>query len=291
MQGSKIRWTGNSWNPVSGCVQLSPGCDHCYALTFSERQRGTPAFPFGFDPRRKENHLHDPTKWKTGLYIFVNSMSDLFLGANEPGHQLHVEADGSPFYFGRDYLDEIFDEMLRNPQHVYQILTKRPRVMLEYLTGRSRDWVRPTNFKGIDIGLGYLERRGLDALPDNIWPGTTIESDAFTWRAKVLRRIPATNRMISAEPLLGPLPSLDLTGITWLIVGGESGPGFRTMDLEWARELRAMCADSGTAFYFKQSSAIRTEMGIELDGERVEEYPPGFNASGRAAPVIGRLAL
>lgn len=266
-----IRWTNKVWNPVSGCIQITPGCDHCYAKTLAEKRRGTPAFPVGFDPVLKANRLHDPDKWRDPSMIFVNSMSDLFLGTSEVetffGDALPWEgpADDDPglIYWTHQYVDEVFDVMLRNPRHTYQVLTKRPRNMAAYFNGPD----------------GYLARRGLDALPDSIWPGVTIEEDRFAWRARVLASIPAPIHMISAEPLLGPLPSLNLDGIEWVIVGGESGPGFRAMDHEWARDLRDRCAEAEVAFFFKQSSAYRTEMGQELDGERFEQWPVRIHGS------------
>lgn len=135
------------------------------------------------------------------------------------------------------------------PNLTFQILTKRPNRIKHHLPA---DW-----------GEGY----------PNVWLGISIESDHYAYRADTLRRVPAAIRFISGEPLLGPLPSLDLTGIHWLIVGGESGPGYRPMATEWARDLRDKAEASGTAFFFKQSSAPRTEMGIELDGEIIRQYP------------------
>ena len=241
MGDTKIRWTNKSWNPTSGCVQISAGCDHCYAKDLAERFRGSPAYPVGFDPIMKPNHLDDPRKWKVPQSIFVNSMSDLFVGA-----------------FPTDYIDAIFDVMLEVDRHVYQVLTKRPRRMRDYLNGSE----------------GFLARRNLQMLPEHIWPGVTIENDLMTFRADVLREISAPVRMISAEPLLTPLPSLDLAGIGWVIVGGESGKGFRPMDHAWASDLRDRCVDAGVPFYFKQSSARQSERGQLLNGtERWEQRP------------------
>lgn len=270
-----IRWTSKTWNPVSGCIQITPGCDHCYAKQLAEQRRGTPAFPVGFDPVLKANRLHDPSHWKEPAMIFVNSMSDLFLGTREVVKDREdadaLIKDGGPWYWSRDYLDAVFDEMRANPRHVYQVLTKRPRLMLAFFVGSA-------------ISEGYLSRRGLQAVPDYIWPGTTIENDSFTWRANVLREIPARVRMISAEPLLTALPSLDLTGLGWVIVGGESGSGFRPMPHEWAADLRDRCLAAGVPYFFKQSAAYRTEMGQELEGERWEQYPD-------VKPDATRLAL
>lgn len=261
-----IRWTDSTWNFFTGCTQISAGCDHCYALTIAEKYRGLASFPVGFDPMVRPHKMRDPAKWKTPRQVFVNSMSDIF-------HPAFIDARDEA---GELYLDRAFDLMLDVDRHIYQVLTKRPKRMRDYLVGGNDiAWKlppvgsgRPTLWRD-----GYLARRGLTEVPEHIWIGSTIESDLFTFRADVLREIPAVNRMISAEPLLGPLPSLDLTGITWLIVGGESGPGFRPMDHEWARQLRDAAHEAGTPFYFKQSSGYRTELGQLLDGERWEERP------------------
>lgn len=245
MKETKIRWAGSSWNPMTGCTKVSPGCDHCYAETLALRL-GPPAFPNYFEPTFKPYRLGQPRGWSPRR-IFVNSMSDVH-------HAAFPDAE----------IDQVYDAMAAVPKHDYLVLTKRPGRMLRYLVG-SR------------IGAGWLERRGLAEVPAHIWLGTSIESDKFTTRATVLRQIPVPIRFLSLEPLLGPLPSLDLAGISWVIVGGESGAGYRPMDHAWARELRDRCqiARGGrqVAFYFKQSSAYRSEQGQLLDGERWEQYP------------------
>lgn len=237
MQDTKIRWATDTWNPMTGCSVVSPGCDNCYAKTIAEKFRGA-AFPNGFEPTFKPQKLRDPEKWKTPRRIFVNSMSDVF-------HQA----------FDYDQIDEVFQRMLVVDRHQYLVLTKRPKRMAAYVNSH------------------LLPKYALDSVPAHIWLGTSIESDDYVWRADVMRTIPVPIRFISAEPLLGPLPSLDLTDIAWLIVGGESGKGYRPMDHDWARDLRDRSVANGTAFYFKQSAAPRTEMGIELDGELWEQYP------------------
>jgi protein gp37 len=238
-ESTGIRWTSKTWNPMTGCTRVSPGCAHCYALTLAERLRGTPAFPVGFDPRWIPERLALPAKWArtAGHRIFVNSMSDVFHEA-----------------FDDDKIDQVFAVMADVDRHVYQVLTKRPERMADYT-------------------LGWLERTGRTEVPGHIWLGTSIENDRWTVRADQLRRIPVPIRFISAEPLLGPLPSLDLDGIAWIIIGGESGPGYRPMDHQWARDIVALAGANGTARFFKQSAAPRTEMGVELDGQRIEEYP------------------
>lgn len=237
MEGTKIRWTDHTWNPMSGCTKISPGCKHCYAETIAEKFRGSPAFPVGFDTVLKPNKLRDPYKFPAGR-VFVNSMSDVF-------HDDFPDA----------YIDKVFAVMREVDKHQYQVLTKRPE--------RMRDYV-----------LGWLDRNGLDEVPVHIWLGTSIERDDYVWRADFLREIPVAIRFISAEPFLGPLPSLDLTGLAWVIVGGESGPGYRPMNHAWVRDLRDRCTtEGGPAFFFKQSAAHRTEMGMDLDGRRWEQWP------------------
>lgn len=252
---TKIRWAGSTWNPMSGCIEVSPGCAHCYAKAFAERQRGTPAFPIGFDPIFKPWKLNDPIRWKEGRRVFVDSMSDLFFED-----------------FDDQQIAEVFNVMLRATQHDYIVLTKRPE--------RMRDWLRAYLLPG---GETCWNRPpwNTDRIPPHIWLGTTIENDRFTYRADVLREIPVDVRVISAEPLLSPLPSLNLEGIGWLIVGGESGPGYRPMPHAWARDLRDRALASGVPFFFKQSAAPRTEMGVELDGERWEQYPQTQGRQGR----------
>ncbi|HUV09340.1 MAG TPA: DUF5131 family protein [Acidimicrobiia bacterium] len=243
MDKTKIRWADTTWNVMSGCTHVSPGCDRCYAEVIATSPRFANGFPNGFDPTFKPKKLGDPKKWRKPRRVFVNSMSDV-----------HHEA------FTRDEIDSVYDVMVDVSQHHYLVLTKRPQAMARFFLGPD----------------GYLARRGLDRVPAQIWLGTSIESDRYAFRANHLRRIPVDIRFISAEPLIGPLPSLDLAGFSWLIVGGESGNGtrdFRVMDHEWAVDLRDAARAAGTAFFFKQSSGVRTETGIELAGERIEEWP------------------
>lgn len=238
MGDTRIRWANKSWNPATGCHKISAGCDHCYAFTLAERRRGTPAFPVGFDPMLREHKLRDPYKWKNPEAIFVNSMSDLYLGE-----------------WPTEFLDRVHDVMIDLPRHIFIVLTKRPRRMTAYL-------------------LEYMKRRDLDVLPAHIWFGVTIENDLMTWRADELRKVPTFGALtISAEPLLSALPSLNLDRIGWLIVGGESGAGFRRMADDWARDLRDRAAAAGVAFFFKQHSDFMTERGQLLDGERLEQRP------------------
>jgi len=250
MKFSKIRWTGFTWNFFTGCDEISPGCDHCYARVIAENPRFANAFPNGFAPTFKPQKLGDPFKVKEPHFCFVNSMSDF----------MHKD-------FTDDMRDRAMEVMLECDRHVYQILTKRAQALPRYVTG-------------------WLARKGLTSVPKHIWFGVSIESDTYRFRADLLREVPGI-RFISAEPLIAPLSSLNLEGIHWLIVGGESGNGsnnFRPMSPGWAVELlmkaRAtffvdplLHAMVAPAYYFKQSSGHRTETGIELIGERIEEYP------------------
>lgn len=221
-----------------GCSQVSPGCAHCYAKDIAERFWG----PSGFDPVFKPDRLKLPARWRDPRRVFVNSMSDLFHEA-----------------FTDDQIGQVFDVMLEVDRHVYQVLTKR--------SGRLREFVN-----------GYADARGLVCLPAHIWAGPSIENNRHAFRADDVRATRVAVRMISAEPLLGPIPDLDLTGIDWLIVGGESGPRHRRLEMAWARDLRDKAAAAGTAFFFKQDSGGRTELRpwiVEADGRRtvIEEYP------------------
>jgi protein gp37 len=230
---SAIEWTEATWNPVTGCDRVSPGCAHCYAKTFAERWRGVPGHPYeqGFDLRFWPQRLQQPLRWTRPRMIFVNSMSDLF----------HEDVP-------LDYIRAVFDVMGRAEHHTFQILTKRHERLAE-LAGEIT-W------------------------HPNVWMGVSIENRRFVHRADALRQVGAAVRFISAEPLLGPLEGLDLSGIDWLIAGGESGPGHRPIRVEWLRDLRDRCADEGTAYFFKQWGGHRPKSGGRtLDGLEWSEMP------------------
>lgn len=231
---SAIEWTDATWNPVTGCKQVSPGCDRCYALTFAERFRGVAGHPYeqGFDLKLWPERLDLPLKWKRPRRIFVNSMSD-------PFHKAVPD----------DYIRRIFDVMVEADWHIFQVLTKRPRRMAE---------LAPTLL-----------------WPAHIWAGTSVELDRFTWRANhYLRRVPAAVRFVSAEPLLGPLPSLQLDGVHWVITGGESGPHYRPCNPDWVRDIRDRCHAAGVAFFHKQWGGRTPKAGgRELDGRSWDEMP------------------
>jgi protein gp37 len=235
---STIEWTEATWNPVTGCTEVSPGCDNCYARTFAERFRGVPGHPYeqGFDLKLWPARLEQPDRWKKPRTIFVNSMSDLF----------HEDVPIA-------YISQVFDAMAAAPHHTYQVLTKRP--------GRMASVVRQLRPQ---------------PLPQ-VWLGTSIELDKYTWRAEKLRQTPAAVRFLSLEPLLGPLPSLELHGLDWVIVGGESGHGARPLEAEWVRDLRDRCAAQGVAFFFKQTGAVwARELGYRSKGTDAEEIPDEF---------------
>jgi protein gp37 len=238
---SAIEWTGITWNPVTGCDTISPGCDHCYARTLARRLKamgqaryqndGHPATSGpGFAVTCHPGTLALPYRWRRPRLVFVNSMADLF----------HARV---PDAFIRDVLTV----MASTPQHTYQVLTKRPH-------------------RAADLGWTW---------PPNVWLGVSIESDRYDWRAQTLADTPVTGvRFISAEPLLGPLPSLDLTGIGWVIAGGESGPGYRPPEAAWFRDLRDRCAATGIPFFFKQWGGPTPKAGGRLlDGRTWDEMP------------------
>jgi len=238
MAGStSIEWTDATWNPVTGCTKISAGCDHCYAERFSERFRGTPGHPFemGFDLTLRPERLQQPLQWRTPRMIFVNSMSDLF----------HKEIP-------KEFIARVFDTMERAHWHNFQVLTKRSSLMRNFL--RSR----------------YGTGRG----PTHMWFGVSVEDGNRKSRIQHLQDTPAGVRFLSIEPLIGPMGKLDLSGIDWVIVGGESGPGARLMDADWVRDVRDQCVASGVAFFFKQWGGLRPKSGgRELDGETWNEFP------------------
>ncbi len=241
---SAIEWTDATWNPMTGCTELSRGCDNCYAARLAEtklRQTYLKRAPIKmlrigeeapFAPRFWPDRMNQPLRWRTPRRVFVNSMSDLF----------HA-------HFTVAMISEVFDVMLQASWHNFQILTKRPERAARLASGLP--W------------------------PDNVWLGTSIEDMSVARRADSLRTIPAAVRFISAEPLLGSLHDLDLSGIHWLIGGGESGPGFRSPEESWAFELREKCAESNIAFFWKQWGGFTPKArGRLLDGREWNQYPP-----------------
>lgn len=253
--GSSIEWTESTWNPVLGCQKVSAGCKNCYAERMSHRlaAMGKAARAAGSNPGKKAYYLkvidprgrwngrvylvdeaiETPKSWKASRVIFVNSMSDLF----------HKDVPTS-------FIKRVFRTMNQCPQHVFQVLTKRPERAAR-LASRL-DWT------------------------DNIWMGTSVESGLVTNRIDELGSIPASVRFLSIEPLIGPISKLPLSAIHWVIVGGESGPGARPMKVQWVRKIREKCCHQGVPFFFKQwGGTNKKKAGRVLDGRTWDEMPNG----------------
>jgi protein gp37 len=235
---SKIEWTDATWNPIRGCTKISPGCAHCYAETFAERFRGVPGHPYeqGFDLRLMPEKLGEPLRWAKSKMVFVNSMSDLF-------HEGVAD----------DYIEQVCRVMQQASWHTFQVLTKRSERMRAML--RSR--------------LSFA------ACEPHIWFGVSVENRKHGLpRIEHLRAAPAGLRMLWVEPLLEDLDSLDLSGIGWVILGGESGPGARPMEADWVRSIRDQCGAAGVPFFFKQWGGVRkSKSGRELDGRTHDDVP------------------
>ncbi len=254
--GSKIEWTEATWNPISGCTILSPGCTNCYAMRMAarlarmgqEKYQGTTRISGGrakwtgkikFDLAS----LDLPRRWKRGRFIFVNSMSDLF-------------HEGVPV----EYIERVFAVMAETPQHTYQILTKRA-----------------DRLKEIGSGLQW---------PPNVWMGVSVESAPYWWRVECLRHVPAHIKFLSLEPLLGPLGSIALDGIDWVIAGGESGPHARPVEKQWVRAIRDACIEQHVAFHFKQwGGKNKKASGRTLDDRTWDDMP---TRQSPMAPAVDR---
>lgn len=236
---STIEWTDATWNPVRGCTKISPGCKHCYAETFAERFRGVPGHPYeqGFDLRLVPEKLTEPLRWPGRKTVFVNSMSDLF-------------HDGVPDV----YIVAVANVMTTANWHTYQVLTKRSERMSQMLAGRL---------------LEVASHR-------HIWWGVSVENRRHGLpRIEHLRQSPAAVRFLSIEPLLEDLGELNLSGIHWVIVGGESGAGSRPMERSWVLSIRDQCFVAGIPFFFKQwGGARKARAGRELEGRTYDEFPP-----------------
>ena len=231
--GSKIEWTDATWNPVTGCNKVSPGCKLCYAERMSKRLKATGMVKYrnGFEVTWHPEALEIPLRWRKPRTIFVNSMSDLF----------HYRV---PDQFVRD----VFAVMEQANWHRYQVLTKRPERVVK-----------------LDSDLPWTTQ---------IWLGVSVESDRYLHRIDLLRECGAATKFLSLEPLLGPLPDLNLESIDWVIVGGESGPRARPMEADWARDIQRQCEDAGVPFYFKQWGGVfKKRNGRELDGRTWDEMP------------------
>jgi protein gp37 len=235
---SHIEWTDATWNPVRGCTKISPGCKHCYAETFAERFRGVKGHPYeqGFDLRLVPKKLAEPFSWRSPKLVFVNSMSDLF-------------QEGVP----DAYIEAVCRVMTTVKWHTFQVLTKRSARLKQLLSG-------PLRFA---------------AEQDHIWWGVSVEDKKYGLpRIKDLQQAPARVRFISVEPLLEDLGKFNLSGISWTIVGGESGPGARPMHPNWVISVRDQCRESRVPFFFKQWGGVRKKKnGRKLNGKTYDEYP------------------
>lgn len=235
---SKIEWTDATWNPVRGCTKISPGCKHCYAEAFAERFRGVPKHPYeyGFDPRLIPDKLLEPLRWGAARTVFVNSMSDLFQD---------VVPD--------DYIRAVGTVMLRADWHTYQVLTKRAERLKQVLTATLVD--------------------AADA--EHIWWGVSVEDKKYGIpRIEQLREAPARTRFLSIEPLLEDLGRINLDGIHWVIVGGESGAGARPMQESWVERIREQCENENVPFFFKQWGGVQKgKHGRILHGRTYDEMP------------------
>jgi protein gp37 len=248
-ENSSIEWTDATWNPVTGCTKISPGCAHCYAETFAERFRGVKGHPYeqGFDLKLWLERIQLPLRWKKPRRIFVNSMSDLF----------HKDVPD-------DFVGRVFETMQRAKHHTFQVLTKRAERLAEW----TNQNFTPNNW------------------PANVWLGVSVENGAYTWRIAHLQKAPANLRFLSIEPLLGPmrLDETRLLGIHWIIVGGESGPRARRMQPEWVLDIKQQCKRFGVAFFFKQWGAFgengkhvgKKAAGRILEGKTWDATPEGF---------------
>ncbi len=236
--GSRIEWTDATWNPVRGCTKISPGCKHCYAATFAERFQGVRGHPYeqGFDLRLVPEKLDEPHRWLRPRNIFVNSMSDLF-------HEAVSD----------EYITRVAEVMLQADWHNYQVLTKRSSRMRKLLSSTLRR----------------------HAARPHIWWGVSVEDRKYGLpRIDDLRESPAVIRFLSIEPLLEDLGSLNLAGIAWVIVGGESGPGARPMKPEWVISILQQCEDAGVPFFFKQWGGVRKKKtGRKLNGRTYDAMP------------------
>jgi protein gp37 len=235
---SKIEWTDATWNPVRGCTKISPGCKHCYAERFAERFRDVPGHPFeqGFDLKLVPHKLGEPLRWSDPRMIFVNSMSDLF----------HEDVPLS-------YISRVAATMQLARWHTYQVLTKRAGRLKELLRGPLKDTAKEAH----------------------IWWGVSVEDRKYGLpRIAELQAAPATVRFLSVEPLLEDVGNLPLKGISWVIVGGESGPGARPMKESWVISLREQCEDAGVPFFFKQWGGVRKKAaGRTLSGRTHDGFP------------------
>lgn len=277
-QASRIEWTGSTWNPVVGCTKVSAGCKNCYAERMAKRlaamARADQAA--GRAPGRKANYLRVIDRrgqWNRNVFLDHAALEDPLRWRSPRVVFVNSMSDLFHEDLSLDFIRAVFAVMNRCPQHTFQVLTKRPHLAAEY--------------------SGEL------CWTDNIWMGTTVENATVTHRVRSLRRTGAHIKFLSLEPLLGPIPRLPLSGIDWVIVGGESGPGARPMESEWVRQIRDRCLAHGVAFFFKQWGGVnKTRNGRTLDGRTWDDIPKSLqirtsfsfprepNAQSRAAAMV-----
>jgi protein gp37 len=230
---SSIEWTESTWNPLTGCTKISPGCQNCYAERMSKRLQAMKQqnYANGFKLTIHEHSLKLPHRWKKARTIFVNSMSDLF----------HEDVPA-------EFIQRVFNVMKQTNWHRFQILTKRSDRLLK-----------------LDYDLPWMS---------HIWIGVSVENKDYAFRIDHLRKTGASAKFLSLEPLLGPLPRLNLKGIDWVIVGGESGPGARPIERSWVIDIQKQCQDRNIPFFFKQWGGVnRKKAGRKLEGEEWLEMP------------------
>jgi protein gp37 len=232
-KGSNIEWTESTWNPVTGCTKISPGCKHCYAERLAKRLHamGQPNYSNGFQLTVHEHALRLPLTWTKPQMVFVNSMSDLF----------HDDVPA-------DFIQRIFTVMAQARMHTFQVLTKRSERLARI--AMNLEW------------------------PPNVWAGVSVETSHYLYRIDHLRTVPAHTRFVSFEPLLSALGDINLEGINWAIVGGESGPNARPIQKEWVIEIKEQCVNASVAFFFKQwGGTNKKKAGRLLDGRTYSELP------------------
>lgn len=236
MSKSKIEWTETTWNPVTGCNKVSPGCKNCYAERMAKRLKAmrNPNYRNGFQLTTHEHMLDRPLTWRKPQRIFVNSMSDLF----------HPDV---PFQF----IEKVFDVMRQAHWHQFQVLTKRPERMAD-----------------------FMQTRTTTDIPPNIWLGTSVENRKYMHRIDTLRNITTAVRFLSLEPLLDDLGKINLNGIHWVIVGGESGPGARPIQEEWVLNIKEQCHHARVPFFFKQWGGVnKKSTGRKLMNQTWDQMP------------------
>ena len=239
MSKTTIEWTESTWNPTTGCTEISAGCANCYAKIMSKRLQamGQPKYKDNFEVRIHPSELQIPYKWKKPRVVFVNSMSDIF----------HKDVPS-------EFIKQIFKVMNENPHHTFQVLTKRAERLFEL--HEELEWT------------------------PNIWMGVSVENQKVMDRIDFLRNTNAQTKFLSLEPLLGALPNMNLTGIDWAIVGGESGPKSRPIEKEWVEDIQMQCKEQNVAFFFKQwGGKNKKKAGRLLNGRTFDEMPTNLKKS------------